>query len=354
MSIQLKNLGKTYDGKNWVLRGLNLEIKDGEFFAVVGPSGCGKSTLLNMIAGLIPASHGQIIINGKDVTNLPPKDHQLTMVFQSYALFPFLDVAHNVAFGLSAHHLSKEDIHSRVDHALQMTGLSEFAHRRPRELSGGQRQRVAIARAVASDAKICLMDEPLSNLDARLREKMRSHLRTLQRQLHMTIIYVTHDQIEAMTMADRIMVLHHHEVQQIGTPQTIYQHPQNTFVAGFFGNPPMNLLKATVKDNELVIDDTLHLPLAEQLAAGDYTVGIRPQNIQVVSQDSANAKLTNIEYQGQNQILDIQLANQQTLQAEISAASQPFKVGQTVKLGLTGHFYVFDSQQQLVSEGGIK
>lgn len=354
MSIILKDLGKTYDGHQWVLQGINLTIKDGEFFAVVGPSGCGKSTLLNMIAGLIPVSKGQIEINGQDVTNLPPKDHQLTMVFQSYALFPFLDVAHNVAFGLSAHHLSKDDIKRRVDQAMAMTGLSDLAHRRPRELSGGQRQRVAIARAVASDAKICLMDEPLSNLDARLREKMRSRLRELQRRLHLTIIYVTHDQIEAMTMADRIMVLHHHEVQQIGTPQSIYERPQNTFVAGFFGNPPMNLLKATAQDATLQVTKDFDLRAKNTLPAGQYTVGIRPQNLQVSDDRPANAHISNIEYQGPNQILDLDLADHQHLQAQIATRSQQLTVGQAVHLHVDQHFYVFDDQQQLLSEGGIQ
>lgn len=353
-SITLKNLGKTYDGYHWVLRGINLTIKDGEFFAVVGPSGCGKSTLLNMIAGLIPASDGQIIINGKDVTDLPPKDHQLTMVFQSYALFPFLDVAHNISFGLSASHLSKDEIKQRVDQAMEMTGLTNLASRRPRELSGGQRQRVAIARAVASDAKICLMDEPLSNLDARLREKMRSRLRELQRRLHLTIIYVTHDQIEAMTMADRIMVLNNHEVQQIGTPQFIYEHPQNTFVAGFFGNPPMNLLKAEVKGSSLSVTENFNLQAEKTLPAGHYMVGIRPQNVQVTTDQPANAHISNIEYQGTTQILDLDLADHQHLQAQITTSSQSLKVGQAVHLRVDQHFYVFDNHEQLLSEGGVQ
>lgn len=354
MSIILKNLGKTYDGHQWVLQGINLTIKDGEFFAVVGPSGCGKSTLLNMIAGLIPTSHGQIIINGRDVTNLPPKDHQLTMVFQSYALFPFLDVAHNISFGLSASHLSKDEIKHKVDQAMAMTGLTKLAHRRPRELSGGQRQRVAIARAVASDAKICLMDEPLSNLDARLREKMRSRLRELQRRLHLTIIYVTHDQIEAMTMADRIMVLHDHEVQQIGTPQSIYEQPQNTFVAGFFGNPPMNLLKAEAQGSTLSVTKNFNLQTKEELPAGHYTVGIRPQNLQVGTDQPTNAHIRNIEYQGLNQILDLELSDHQHLQAQITTSSQSLTVDQAVHLHVDQHFYVFNDQGRLLSEGGIQ
>ncbi len=353
-SIILKDLGKTYDGHQWVLQGINLTIEDGEFFTVVGPSGCGKSTLLNMIAGLIPVSHGQIIINGKDVTDLPPKDHQLTMVFQSYALFPFLDVAHNISFGLSTSQLGKEEIKQRVDEAMEMTGLTSLAKRRPRELSGGQRQRVAIARAVASNAKICLMDEPLSNLDARLREKMRSRLRELQRRLHMTIIYVTHDQIEAMTMADRIMVLNNHEIQQIGTPQSIYEHPQNTFVASFFGNPPMNLLTADAQGSSLAISDHFSVQTKSALPAGHYKVGIRPQNIEVSTAQPTNAHISNIEYQGTNQILDLDLADHQHLQVQIATKSQQLAVGQAVHLHAEQQFYVFDDQDKLFSEEGIQ
>lgn len=353
MSIVLKDLGKTYDGQQWVLQRINLTIKDGEFFAVVGPSGCGKSTLLNMVAGLIPVSHGQIFINDQDVTDLPPKDHQLTMVFQSYALFPFLDVTHNIAFGLSTSKLGKAEIKQRVDQAMEMTGLTALAKRRPRELSGGQRQRVAIARAVASDAKIVLMDEPLSNLDARLREKMRSRLRELQRRLHLTIIYVTHDQIEAMTMADRIMVLNNHEIQQIGTPQFIYRHPQNTFVASFFGNPPMNLLMANAQGSSLTISNNFALQIKDALPTGRYTVGIRPQNLHVSTSQPTNALISNIEYQGSNQILDLDLTDHQHLQVQTTVNGNPLKVGQEVHLQADKQFYVFDNHEKLLREEGV-
>ena len=180
MTIELKNIGKSYDGNSWTLNDITTEIESGEFFAIVGPSGCGKSTLLRMIAGLISISEGEIEIDGKDVTNLPPQDRNLTMVFQNYALFPFLSVRDNVAFGLKEHKMDAEEIKRRVDEALDMVNLTDYGDRKPRDLSGGQRQRVAVARAIASDAKICLMDEPLSNLDAQLRGKMRSEIRMLQ------------------------------------------------------------------------------------------------------------------------------------------------------------------------------
>lgn len=198
------------------------------------------------------------------------------------------------------------------------------------------------------------MDEPLSNLDARLREKMRSRLRELQRRLHLTIIYVTHDQIEAMTMADRIMVLHDHEVQQIGTPQSIYEQPQNTFVAGFFGNPPMNLLKAEAQGSTLSVTKNFNLQTKEELPAGHYTVGIRPQNLQVGTDQPTNAHIRNIEYQGLNQILDLELSDHQHLQAQITTSSQSLTVDQAVHLHVDQHFYVFNDQGRLLSEGGIQ
>lgn len=193
MSIELSNISKTYNGSDFVLSDISVKIETGEFFAIVGPSGCGKSTLLRMIAGLIPITSGELKINDKDVTNLPPQERSLTMVFQNYALFPFLSVKDNVAFGLKARKMEKSEIDSRVINALELVNLSEYKERKPGELSGGQRQRVALARAIASDAKICLMDEPLSNLDAQLRNKMRSEIRELQQKLGLTLIYVTHD-----------------------------------------------------------------------------------------------------------------------------------------------------------------
>lgn len=213
MSTVLTNVCKQYDQGKTVLGNVSAEIQTGEFFVIVGPSGCGKSTLLRMIAGLTDVTDGEIQIDDRIVNDLPPKDRKLTMVFQSYALFPFLSVWDNVAFGLKAKKRNPEEIDEHVNNALKMVSLEDLKDRKPRELSGGQRQRVALACAVASDAKICLMDEPLSNLDVQLRIKMRQEIYALQRKLGLTLIYVTHDQVEAMTMADHIMVLHNSEVQ---------------------------------------------------------------------------------------------------------------------------------------------
>lgn len=314
----------------------------------------GKSTLLNMIAGLIPASQGQIEINGRDVTNLPPKDRQLTMVFQSYALFPFLNVADNIAFGLRARKQPKKEIKQRVDRALEITGLSDLKKKYPRELSGGQRQRVAIGRAVASEAKICLMDEPLSNLDARLRERMRYRIRELQRRLGMTMIYVTHDQIEAMTMADRIMVIHDHHVQQIGTPQDIYEHPVNSFIASFFGNPPMNILPVSI-DHEvkkLIINGSLKMTLPKAIPAGNYKVGIRPQNLQLeMTSTDSNGKIINVEYEGNDEVIDAKLNNGQHVQV-LAPHTFHVHVNSTVKISAHNEYFIFDSQGKLFYEGG--
>lgn len=357
MSIQLINVGKTYDNQKWALRNVNITIHSGEFFVVVGPSGGGKSTLLNMIAGLLPVSSGKIRIDDRDVTNLPPKDRQLTMVFQSYALFPFLNVIDNVAFGLKARKLPKNEIKERVDQALDMTGLEEFKTRYPRELSGGQRQRVAIARAVASEAKICLMDEPLSNLDAQLRGKMRTQIRRLQQKLGLTMIYVTHDQIEAMTMADRIMVINHHRVQQVGTPREIYQHPANSFVASFFGTPPMNLVdvKLTSPSQKFEIEPMVNLSVNKVLPAGQYQIGIRPQNVllePVQDQLTGNGAVLNAQYQGDRQVVEIQMNNNTRLLA-ISSQESEFKPHQSVLVTIRPAFYVFDQDGQLCYEGGV-
>lgn len=353
MSIQLKSISKTYDNQEWILKNINVNIKQGEFFAIVGPSGSGKSTLLRMIAGLTPASRGQIIIDGKDVTNLPPKKRHLTMVFQSYALFPFLNVEQNVAFELEIKKIPAAEIKKRVTLALQMNNLENLRKRKPRELSGGQRQRVAIARAVASHQPICLMDEPLSNLDALLRVKMRGRLRRLQQKLGLTMIYVTHDQVEAMTMADRIMVINNHHLQQVGTPQEIYQQPANDFVAGFFGTPPMNILsfKQATKSQTVKLDQCLSVNSPIALSSGNYELGLRPQSLKVIANsEKTNGTLMNIEYQGINEILDVKLDQGQKVQI-LSKPQAKIKTGQRIGVYAHGKFYIFDLNHQLLTKG---
>lgn len=309
MGIDLTAIGKTYATGGPVLSDINAQIQDGELFVIVGPSGCGKSTLLRMIAGIIPITSGELRINGKVMNQLPPKDRNLSMVFQSYALYPFLSVKDNVGFGLKARKMAQPELEDRVAKALTMVNLTELANRKPRELSGGQRQRVALARAIANDAKVCLMDEPLSNLDAQLRMKMRAEIRQLQRQLNMTIIYVTHDQIEAMTMADHVMVLNDQHVQQIDTPLGIYNHPANQFVAQFFGTPQINLLPATYQAGNLTVDDHLHQFTTAELAVGQqYLLGIRPSDLSytVGSEQQQNAEVLDVEYLGDQTIIQAQ------------------------------------------------
>jgi sn-glycerol 3-phosphate transport system ATP-binding protein len=358
MSIELKNIAKSYDGKNWTLQNINTKIETGEFFAIVGPSGCGKSTLLRMIAGLISISDGQLLIDDKDVTNLAPQDRNLTMVFQNYALFPFLSVKDNVAFGLKARKMDPKQINERVAQALELVNLTEYAQRKPRELSGGQRQRVAVARAIASDAKICLMDEPLSNLDAQLRGKMRSEIREIQQRLGLTLIYVTHDQVEAMTMADRIMVLHDHKIQQIGTPLEIYTRPANTFVGEFFGTPRMNILQADYDEvlNKLTLDADMEFAVTQKLVAGQYRIGVRPGALLLdATANITNAHVHNIEYLGNQSIIEVTLDDGQQLRMTTPESDDTlYRINQRVKVTLNGDYYVFapDGEILMYGKGG--
>ncbi|WP_057881849.1 ABC transporter ATP-binding protein [Companilactobacillus kimchiensis] len=348
MSTVLTNICKKYDSDKTVLSNVSTEIQTGEFFVIVGPSGCGKSTLLRMIAGLTPITDGEIRINDKVVNDLPPKDRNLTMVFQSYALFPFLSVWDNVAFGLKArNNNSQADIEERVNNALRMVNLEELKDRKPRELSGGQRQRVALARAVASDAKICLMDEPLSNLDAQLRIKMRQEIYALQRKLGLTLIYVTHDQVEAMTMADHIMVLHDSKVQQIGTPTEIYKKPANEFVASFFGVPPINILPAIKTAGKTVnVNDDFQVKIDQQVPTDSFKIGIRPNELMIEEADelSANASIRTIEFLGDEKIVYAKMNNNDIEVAAIVASDAQFKAYDTIKVTSSDNVLVFNNE----------
>jgi multiple sugar transport system ATP-binding protein len=281
--MNIVNVGKAY-GNLTVIHGVSVEIPDGEFVVLVGPSGCGKSTLLRMVAGLEPISFGDIRIDGKVVNDLPPKDRDIAMVFQSYALYPHKTVAENMGFALKMRGETKADIAARVTKAAEILDLAPYLARYPRQLSGGQRQRVAMGRAIVRDPKVFLFDEPLSNLDAKLRVQMRAEIKELQRRLATTMIYVTHDQVEAMTMADRIVVLRDGRVEQIGSPLTLYDTPANIFVAGFIGSPSMNLIKGHIRTATKPLfetDDGIALPLAQAPAASDGQpayYGIRPEH----------------------------------------------------------------------------
>jgi multiple sugar transport system ATP-binding protein len=284
-AIHIAGLSKSY-GDVAVLRSLDLRIEDGEFVVLVGPSGCGKSTLLRLIAGLEEASGGQIRIGDRIVNELDPKDRDVAMVFQSYALYPHMSVRQNLSFSLKLRGLAKEEIQTAVNTTAKKLGIEELLDRKPRALSGGQRQRVAMGRAMVRDPKLFLFDEPLSNLDARLREQMRYEIRKLQRELGTTTIYVTHDQIEAMTMADRIVAMNGGVAQQIGTPAQLYEDPANLFVAGFIGSPAMNFVDATLfEDGDgvsvMLGDERLGKisPRPALRADRRAIVGIRPERI---------------------------------------------------------------------------
>jgi len=280
--VVLKNIKKRYD-KNIIIDGIDLEIKDKEFLVLVGASGCGKSTILRMIAGLEEISGGEIFIGDKKVNKIPPKDRDIAFVFQSYALYPHMTVKENIAFGLKMRKLSEELIEQKVAEAAEVLNLTELLDRKPKQLSGGQRQRVALGRAIVREPKVFLMDEPLSNLDAKLRVQMRSEIKKLHEKLQTTFIYVTHDQTEALTMGDRIVVLDKGVIQQVDTPDNIYQNPANTFVAGFVGSPQMNFIDGTV-DNGFVQMNGLSIQLSEEQkkAIGErkeIIIGIRPENM---------------------------------------------------------------------------
>ncbi|MBE3577152.1 MAG: sn-glycerol-3-phosphate ABC transporter ATP-binding protein UgpC [Limnochordales bacterium] len=290
-SVTLENVTKRF-GNVIAVNGVTLEIKDEEFIVLVGPSGCGKSTTLRMIAGLEEVTEGNIYIGSTLVNDVPPKDRDIAMVFQNYALYPHMDVYNNMAFGLKLRKYPRAEIDRRVKEAAQMLGIENLLDRKPKQLSGGQRQRVALGRAIVREPKVFLMDEPLSNLDAKLRVQMRAELSKLHHRLRTTTIYVTHDQTEAMTMGDRIVVLRDGIVQQVGEPLEIYEHPNNVFVAGFIGTPPMNFLNCVLRreDGKYYLDGVaFKLPIPEEKAArfknlGPYidkevTVGIRPEDI---------------------------------------------------------------------------
>lgn len=263
---------------------LNLEVGDGEFLVLVGPSGCGKSTSLRMLAGLEEVNEGRILIGDRNVTDVPPKDRDIAMVFQNYALYPHMSVAENMGFALKIAGVNKDERAARVLEAAKMLDLEPYLNRKPKALSGGQRQRVAMGRAIVRKPQVFLMDEPLSNLDAKLRVSTRTQIGTLQRRLGITTVYVTHDQTEALTMGDRIAVLKDGVLQQVGTPRDLYENPNNVFVAGFIGSPAMNLFRADVADGGVHFGDTV-LPIAREALAKTsqkiVTLGVRPEDVTV-------------------------------------------------------------------------
>jgi multiple sugar transport system ATP-binding protein len=302
-AVEIKDVTKRF-GTTDVLHGVSVDIADGEFVVLVGPSGCGKSTLLRMVAGLERITSGEIWINGRVVNDLPPKERDIAMVFQNYALYPHMTVADNMAFSLKLRRTDAEIVKQRVDRAAEILGLGEYLERYPRQLSGGQRQRVAMGRAIVRDPEVFLFDEPLSNLDAKLRVAMRAEIKELHQRLKTTTVYVTHDQIEAMTMADKIVVMNEGLVEQVGDPLSLYDHPANQFVAGFIGSPAMNFLPGRIAANGTAVFETdggRQLPLPPQTspsAKGRRAVcGIRPEDM-TLAENGLPAEVVIIEPTG--------------------------------------------------------
>jgi multiple sugar transport system ATP-binding protein len=302
--VAIDNVRKSF-GPTEVLHGVNISIADGEFVVLVGPSGCGKSTLLRMIAGLENVSSGEIRIGDRVVNDVPPKERDIAMVFQNYALYPHMTVSTNMAFSLKLRKAPKEEIGTRVKRAAGILGLGTYLERYPRQLSGGQRQRVAMGRAIVRDPQVFLFDEPLSNLDAKLRVQMRTEIKELHQRLKTTTVYVTHDQIEAMTMADKIVVMHDGIVEQIGTPLELYDWPGNLFVAGFIGSPAMNFIPGALRRDEksavVEVAGGIRLPAAARgtgREGQDVIYGVRPEHFEIVAEGGVPTRVNVVEPTG--------------------------------------------------------
>ena len=298
-AVVIRDVEKAF-GSLRVIHGINVDIADGEFVVLVGPSGCGKSTLLRMIAGLEQITGGSISIGSRVVNNLPPKDRDVAMVFQNYALYPHMTVYDNMAFSLKLRHADAKLIDERVAKAAGILNLKDYLKRYPRQLSGGQRQRVAMGRAIVRDPQVFLFDEPLSNLDAKLRVQMRTEIKALHQRLKTTTVYVTHDQIEAMTMADRIVVMHDGIVEQIGTPLELYDHPANTFVAGFIGSPAMNFLPGTVRNGafETAAGQAIRVQTPQARDGQPVILGVRPEHLSIGNGHGISGKVSVLEPTG--------------------------------------------------------
>ena len=343
--VELKGIGKVYDGGVRAVNNANITIEDKEFCVFVGPSGCGKSTTLRMIAGLEDITEGKLFIDGVEMNDVPPKDRDIAMVFQNYALYPHMTVYDNMAFGLKIRKMDKAEIDRRVRDAAKQLDLTQYLDRKPKALSGGQRQRVAVGRAIVRNPKVFLFDEPLSNLDAKLRVTMRSELAGLHNRLQATMIYVTHDQIEAMTLGTKIVVMKDGVIQQIGAPLYLYNNPINKFVAGFIGTPPMNFLTVKVleKNGKIVCDEgSFEINPTEEQAkklkdwvGKEITFGIRPEDLKYVekpaAKDDMQMKITNKEPLGAETHLYLISNKGQSIIAKTTATAE-FRLGDTVNV----------------------
>ena len=330
--LEIRNLEKRF-GMVEVLKSISIEMKDGDFLVLVGPSGCGKSTLLNCIAGLEETTGGQILIGGRDVTQVPPRDRDIAMVFQSYALYPTMTVSENIGFGMKVRNVPKAEQERKIAEVAKLLQIGPLLDRKPGALSGGQRQRVAMGRALVREPVLFLFDEPLSNLDAKLRVELRGEIKRLHERLSASIVYVTHDQIEAMTLGSRIVVLNQGVIQQIGTPAEIYERPANLFVADFMGSPPMNLVPAVHENGRLRFAGGGELPARAGLRTGDVVVGIRPESFTTGPGDN-HLQLTaaSVEHAGSDTFASFELGGK-TITARLPGKIQP-KPGEAVTLAV--------------------
>jgi sn-glycerol 3-phosphate transport system ATP-binding protein len=334
-SIRLVDVGKQW-GAATALEHIDLSIEAGTFCVLLGPSGCGKSTTLRIIAGLETATSGQVLVDGRDVTHLPPAQRGVAMVFQNYALFPHLDVANNIGFGLSVRKVPADEAARRLAETAELLGLTALLDRKPSQLSGGQQQRVALARALVAQAKVCLMDEPLSNLDAQLRQEMRTELRQLQQRLGLTVVYVTHDQAEAMSMADQVVLLNKGRIVQAAAPRTLYAQPASTFAAAFIGTPAMNLLR---------LQEGRIAGSAVQAGAGDW-LGVRPEAVSLGGDVPATVR--SVEYLGADLVLHCAVGSE-TMTVRADGQTQ-LAAGSPVALGWPPHAtHRFDAAGRRVS-----
>ncbi len=344
--IELKDVRKVYGGNIEAIKGVSLKIEDGEMIVLVGPSGCGKSTLLRMIAGLESISSGEIVIGDRVVNQLEPSERDIAMVFQNYALYPHMTVRQNLAYGLKNRNTPKDEIDRRITEAARALEIEQYLERKPRQLSGGQRQRVAMGRAIVRKPAAFLFDEPLSNLDAKLRVQMRVEIRRLQRSLATTSVYVTHDQMEAMTLADRLVVLNGGKIEQVGTPIELYERPASTFVATFIGSPSMNLLK-----RKAVEGSGWSLSNTSGVAAHVDTVGIRPEDIVIADENAPSdfageVKVDAVELVGAESYVHASLADGSSIVFRVAGRSQ-IGIGETIRIAAAqANIHMFDAAGQ--------
>ena len=340
-AININNVGKIYPNGTRALEDVNIEINDGEFVVLVGPSGCGKTTLLRMVAGLEDITEGEISIADKVVNEIAPKDRDIAMVFQNYALYPHMSVYDNMAFSLKLRKLPKDEIDQKVKDAAKTLEIDELLERKPKALSGGQRQRVAMGRAIVRNPKIFLFDEPLSNLDAKLRIQMRLEIKKLQQKVGVTSIFVTHDQVEAMTLADRLAVINNGIIEQLGTPIEIYDNPKSLFVAGFIGSPQMNFLDGNLK-NKTLSAEGFEIKDINSDFEGEVTLGIRPEHLSQSENGLINLKVDLVEQLGSDNLVYGQLKNKKDF-CYRCPGNQTIEKGSNLSLNIENNkYYIFD------------